>query len=79
MISCSEAVRQLWEYLDDDLGAGDRQRIQSHLALCRRCCGEAEFTDALRQLLRSSARPVLPDDVEHSLVRFLDTLAEESP
>jgi anti-sigma factor (TIGR02949 family) len=78
VISCSEAVDQLWAYLDEDLRRDDRQQVEAHLALCRRCCGEAEFTEALRELLRSSARPALPTDVEQHLVGFLETLEPEA-
>ena len=77
MISCQEAVRRLWSYLDHDLDGSEQQRVESHLALCRRCCGEAEFASALQQLLRSSAGPALPLDVESHLVDFLHTLEQE--
>lgn len=77
MISCSEAVRRLWEYLEDQVDADDRIRVEEHLALCRRCCGEAEFTAALRELLRSAAGPDLPPEVERHLTGFLDTLGKE--
>jgi anti-sigma factor (TIGR02949 family) len=79
MITCEEAVRQLWEYLEQDLAADDRGRVEAHLAFCRRCCGEAEFADALRELLRSSAGPELPSDVEARLGSFLDTIEQEPP
>lgn len=77
MISCQEAVRRLWEYLDNDLDTGDRLLVERHLTLCRRCCGEAEFTDALREMLRSSAGPHLPADVEGHMVGFLRSLEGE--
>ena len=77
MISCSEAVRQLWEYLDHDLSSDERERVDAHLALCRRCCGEAEFAGELRRLLRSAARPHLPPLVESRLVGFLRTFEQE--
>lgn len=79
MISCAEAVRQLWEYLDRDLDATDRARVEEHLSFCRRCCGEAEFADALREFLRSAACPSLPPDVETRLTGFLGTLEKETP
>lgn len=79
MISCSEAVRRLWEYLEQDLDATDRQQVDQHLAFCRRCCGEVEFAEALRELLASSAGPHLPSDVEGRLVSFLDELQQEQP
>ena len=77
MISCAEAVRRLWAYLDDDLEDADRATVDEHLAFCRRCCGEAEFADALRLMLRSAARPDLPGDVERRLVGFLETLDDQ--
>ncbi len=79
MISCSEAVRQLWEYLDNDLDADEQRLVGDHLDLCRKCCGEAEFTAALRDKLRSTRSPDLPQDVERHLVGFLDGLEREEP
>ena len=76
MISCSEAVRQLWEYLDGALDATDRALVEEHLGLCRRCCGELEFAEELRRFLASSAHEDLPDDV---LRRLNQTLEELGP
>lgn len=76
MISCSEAVRRLWEYLDQELEERGRQGVEEHLAFCRRCCGEAEFAVELRGLLASAGAPDLPAPVESRLVGFLDALEE---
>ncbi len=74
MISCAEAVQQLWDYLEEDLDAAERAQVEEHLAFCRRCCGEVEFAEALQEFLRSAARSYLPAEVEGRLVSFLDTL-----
>jgi anti-sigma factor (TIGR02949 family) len=79
VISCADAVRQLWEYLDNDLRDEERERVEDHLAFCRRCCGEAEFADELRGFLGAAARPQLPPHVEQRLVGFLDTLGDDAP
>lgn len=79
MISCSDAVRQLWEYLENDLDPGDRESIEHHLAFCRRCCGEVEFAEELQRFLRTAARPHLPRDVEARLTGFLEALEQEAP
>ncbi len=78
MISCQEAVRQLWEYLDNALDRDEKEHVDQHLALCQRCCGEAEFTEALRRMLRSSSAPHLPPEVEGHLVGFLRSLEEDA-
>ena len=74
MISCSEAVRQLWDYLERDVAPADAQRIEAHLSVCRLCCGEVEFADELRRFLSDSAVADLPVEVEQRLNGFLDGL-----
>jgi mycothiol system anti-sigma-R factor len=76
MISCSEAMRQLWEYLDATLDAAARDAIEEHLARCRLCCGELEFAQELRRFLASSSRADVPDEV---LRRLNQTLEELGP
>jgi mycothiol system anti-sigma-R factor len=74
MITCAEAVRQLWDYLDGNVGEGDRAAIEEHLGFCRRCCGEADFALELRGFLARSAAEELPDDVRTRLLATLDEL-----
>lgn len=78
MISCKEAVRRLWAYLEDDLDEEDHRQVEAHLDLCRQCCGEAEFTGALSIMLRSNEGPAIPQRVERQLLSFIDELEESS-
>ncbi|MGP4091629.1 anti-sigma factor family protein [Streptomyces sp. KR55] len=73
MITCSEAVRRLWEYLDAMVDQADREAVEEHLRMCLRCCGELEFAVELRRFLRSSGREDIPADV---LRRLNETLEE---
>jgi mycothiol system anti-sigma-R factor len=74
MITCSEAMRQLWEYLDGIVDEVDRRAIDEHLARCRRCCGELEFAQELRGFLASSARDEVPAHVMERLNATLEEL-----
>ena len=74
MISCAEAVEQLWEYLDGALTEQDRAAIEEHLSFCRRCCGEVEFADELRVFLAREASEEIPDEVRARLITTLDGL-----
>lgn len=74
VIGCGEAVRHLWEFLDQGLGDDDRQAVEEHLAFCLRCCGELEFARELRRLLRSAGASGLPGEVRARLGRFIDGL-----
>lgn len=72
MISCGEAVNRLWAYLDASLGAAEQHRVEEHLGLCRRCCGEMEFAVELRRLLSDAGQWEIPDDVRRRLDRTLE-------
>ena len=74
MISCDDAVRRLWDYLDGNVGAADKAAIEEHIGVCKRCCGEAEFADELRTFLTSHAYEELPDQTRERLTGFLDQL-----
>lgn len=74
MISCTDAVKQLWDYLDDAITASDRKAIEEHLDVCRRCCGEVEFADELRGFLERHAKEDLPPDTRARLTSYIDKL-----
>jgi mycothiol system anti-sigma-R factor len=78
VISCSEAVEQLWAYLDREIPTRDAEAVEQHLAFCRRCCGEVEFAQELRGMLASAAHvEALPAEVEAQLNRVLDELDQD--
>jgi anti-sigma factor (TIGR02949 family) len=74
MISCAEAVKQLWEYLDGIVEETDRALLEEHMSRCRRCCGELEFARELRRVLAKSAEMDLPADVLRRLNQTLQEL-----
>jgi mycothiol system anti-sigma-R factor len=74
MISCSDAMRRLWEYLDQTVDAADRALVEEHLARCRRCCGELEFAQELRQFLATSGREDIPEEVMRRMNQTLEEL-----
>lgn len=74
MISCTDAVRQLWDYLDSALAPSDRIAVEEHLDVCRRCCGEVEFAGELRLFLAAHAAVDLPADTRARLHSYLDDL-----
>jgi anti-sigma factor RsiW len=74
VITCTDAVRQLWDYLDGVVEEPERVLLEEHLAFCRRCCGELEFAEELRGFLATHAEDGLPQEVHDRLARTLDEL-----
>lgn len=78
LIPCSEAVRQLWDYLDQALSPEEQAKVEGHLAFCRKCCGELEFAKELRSFLASTTSDEIPPHVKARLERFIGDLSEGS-
>jgi mycothiol system anti-sigma-R factor len=74
VITCAEAVKQLWDYLDGVVEESQRKLVEEHLSFCRRCCGELEFAEELRGFLASHAEDDLPPDVSARLTTTLHQL-----
>lgn len=74
MISCSAAVQQLWDFLEGSVSSGDAARIEEHLNVCRRCCGELDFAQELRRLLAANSDVDLPPDVATRMTAFLESI-----
>lgn len=74
VIPCSEAVQQLWDYLDRAMSPEDQDRVERHLSFCRRCCGELEFAKELRRFLAASEVEELPPEIRGRLERFVQEL-----
>jgi mycothiol system anti-sigma-R factor len=73
-IPCSDAVRQLWDYLDRSIAPEDQEKVEHHLSFCRRCCGELEFAKEIRQFLASGSSEEIPTHVKERLERFVEEL-----
>jgi anti-sigma factor (TIGR02949 family) len=74
LIPCSEAVRQLWDYLDQAVSPEDQEKVEQQLSFCRSCCGELEFAKQLRGFLATQGADELPAHVKARLERFLADL-----
>ena len=77
MMTCPDATSRLWEYLDEALEEADRELLETHLALCRQCCGELEFAQVLHGYLASQpAADELPEDVRGRIETFIQELSK---
>jgi anti-sigma factor (TIGR02949 family) len=65
-IDCEQALKQVYEYLDHELGAHDNEAMQHHLSICKSCFSRVEFEKRLKDKVKSLREPQ-PDDstVDH--------------
>jgi anti-sigma factor (TIGR02949 family) len=54
MIDCQDAMRQLWDYLDEELTEERMAAIREHLAVCQQCYPHYDFERAFLDAVASS-------------------------
>lgn len=59
-IDCEQALAQVFDFIDHELDAHEREAMQAHLHACKSCFSRAEFERRLKQklgALREAAAP----------------------
>jgi mycothiol system anti-sigma-R factor len=51
-MTCEEAVKRLYEYLDHELDNTTITQVEKHLDLCRMCCDHMEFEKRMKKLVQ---------------------------
>ncbi len=53
-MTCEEAVKKLYEYLDKELDHAASEQLDKHLDICKVCCDHFEFERKLKFLVQDS-------------------------
>lgn len=76
MLSCREAIEQLWAYIDGELDEAGREKLRAHLDVCASCFPHYDFEQAFHEFLRRHGTDTMPPALRRRV--FLSLLAEES-
>ena len=71
-LSCGEAVRQFFAYLDRALAGDPLEAVEQHLEACLDCCDRLRFSRSLDAFVKARlGQPPLPDGVEERIRRAI--------
>lgn len=71
-IDCRTAVRQLWDYLDEELDEQRMNEVRKHLETCRHCLPHAEFGRRFLHALNGAReRHVMPPAMRSQVMAAL--------
>jgi anti-sigma factor (TIGR02949 family) len=56
MLDCESVMRQLWDYLDEELTPERMEAVRAHLAVCKRCMPQANFERAFLEAVAAAQR-----------------------
>ena len=72
-LSCEEAVREFFAYLDRALAGEPLEALQQHLDQCLDCCDRLQFSRKLDVFVKERLEePPLPEGFEERIRRALD-------
>ena len=71
-LNCEQALHRLFEFLDHELDAQERDAVQYHLSTCRSCFSRADFERRLKQKLRELRQGEPMADATERVKRLLE-------
>lgn len=72
MLTCKDFLRELSDYLDENLEAEIRSKIEAHIAECPNCWVIADTTRKTIKIYKGMEPHPLPSDVESRLMQALE-------
>jgi anti-sigma factor (TIGR02949 family) len=74
-IDCGGVMKQLYEYIDDELDEATIERIRKHLKLCKKCYPRYNFEKAFLDFLTDHGQAGAPPELKRKI--FASLLEEE--
>ena len=79
-LSCEEAARHVFEYLDGELPPEYSEKVHRHVEMCRRCFPYFNFERAFLDYVHDRGlRPARSAELEEKLRLLLQDLEDEEP
>ena len=72
MLTCKDFLKELSEYLDENLDAEIRAKLEEHIAECPNCWVIADTTRKTIQIYKGMDPQPIPADVESRLMKALE-------
>ncbi|HLK65271.1 MAG TPA: zf-HC2 domain-containing protein [Bryobacteraceae bacterium] len=72
MLTCKDFLSELTDYLDENLDAALRAKLEKHITECPNCWVIADTTRKTIQIYRGMDPVPIPTDVESRLMRALE-------
>lgn len=71
-LDCDQAIRMLFEYLDNELDDNDQQAMEAHLHDCRACFSRMEFDKRLKGMIKGKEIVSAPDALRGRIKKISD-------
>jgi mycothiol system anti-sigma-R factor len=72
---CSEALHELYTFLDGELTVEKREHIRHHLDDCNPCLGAYDFEAELRIVISTKCKEPVPETLKQKILDALENQA----
>jgi hypothetical protein len=72
LLTCKQFLEELNDYLDENMSAEIRGRLEQHISECPNCWVICDTTKRTLQIYKGLEPQVLPEDVETRLMQALE-------
>lgn len=69
-LNCDEAIRLLFEFLDNELEQHDHAAVEAHLHDCRACFSRMEFDKRLRSMVKGPDAATAPEALRERIKKI---------
>lgn len=69
-IQCEQAIKMLFEYIDNELGEHNHAVMENHLHTCRSCFSRMEFEKRLKNMVTDAKEETAPDDLRNRVKKI---------
>ncbi len=71
-IDCEQAIKMLFEYIDNELEEHNHSSVENHLHTCRSCFSRMEFEKHLKDAVMDSKQEAAPSDLRKRVKKITD-------
>lgn len=72
-ISCEEAIKHIFDYIDKQLSSSTLQELEHHLETCRHCYDRVEFEKMIKTRLKNLHHQINSDDLMKKINLLIDS------
>ena len=74
-IDCDAVMRQIFDYLDEEVDATTACDFQTHIDECRSCFSRVEFERVLKDRVRDSKDEALPESMQKRITKLMKSFS----
>lgn len=70
-IDCDEVMRQLFDFLDDEVDVAAHDEIHQHIEECRSCFSRVEFERQLKERIQGAGKDSAPESLQQRVTELM--------